>query len=1374
MTHCEAERTSNGVPDDPFILQATGRTGSFTASHVPGGFTARLDPRGFTFRRNGSRTRFDVLGVSREDLPLQEITAGDPQRTGNELFYPCGPLAVHYQHSAQGLRQNFTVFNPPIGDGLLRVAMAISGDRSASLSGDDDLRFVDQDGKGSFDYRDLHCWDSFNTKLDAHFELVTTARGHQLNIVVDDRDAHYPITIDPISTTASTLLIGVQANMEYGISVATAGDLNGDGRSDVVVGAWQTTVSGLTQQGTAYVYYGTNAGISTIPSVTLTVAQQGAQFGNAVSTAGDVNGDGYSDLLIGARTWESDPVNELSEGGVFVYYGSAGGVSTVPNIILQPNHANDNFGSNVACAGDINNDGYSDILVGAYLSSYPTFNEGAVFVYLGSAGGLTNVPAYRLERNQGGSFFGRSIAGAGDINGDGYSDIIIGSIKWIYTSGASDQGTAFVWYGSATALGAGPNPNPALQLFGTGNNLAYYGWWVCGAGDLNGDGYSDVAVTAYNDNIGGETSEGLVYVYMGAAAGLNSVPANILQSNQVGAWMGRCVNTAGDVNGDGYADLLVGSPRYTNGESLEGVGQIFLGSAAGVSNVSNILFELNNAGANLGESVCDAGDVNGDGWTDIILGARIYGSSGAAAVYLGGQYGTNLSPTTSRYGGAANVQLGASIADAGDVNGDGYADMITGAPGASNGQAGEGIAYVHYGSVTGISAVPSVQLEANIAGAQFGFSVGSAGDVNGDGYADVIVGAPFSGANGRVYLYMGSAGGLSTVPAVTLSYGSQFGYSVAPAGDVNTDGYGDIIIGAPGSNQAYVFRGSSVGLVTSYYYLLSEPQAGSQYGCSVNTAGDVNGDGYSDVIVGARNYSNGQANEGVAFVYNGGTASVHEPYSRLLEVNQVAADFGVSVSGASDVNGDGFMDVVVGADLWEQGQTDEGAAFVFYGSPAGVNTAGYTTLQRNQTGGHMGHSVAEGGDVNGDGFADVVVGAPLNANGETNEGLVYVYHGSPAGITAGNYEQLEQNNANYQMGLAVSGGGDLDGDGYSDVLAGAAFAAPNFANEGATYWFRGCVARAYNRFTRQYDANLVSPMSTNSTDFANQLFFGIGHRVRSPIQRCKAKLRWEVVFEGQPYSGAPITNSVTQTGIGAAWTMLPLAGVEIKQLIQKTPMHLRYKWRVREEYDLVKLIDGQRFSRWFYGYATSVGDIGILPIELISFDGRANGSVNDLSWITASEHNSDRFVVMRGTDPTRMEDIGSVIAAGESQNAIAYTFTDGMPPKGTVYYQLRMIDRNGSSELSDVIVITRDAGIVALYPNPATDLVHVLIGAHQQGSVLVLLDAQGRLLLSDPIVSDVTSFTTDIDVTTIASGPYTLMVRDAQGTVISALPLIKR
>jgi hypothetical protein len=172
-----------------------------------------------------------------------------------------------------------------------------------------------------------------------------------------------------------------------------------------------------------------------------------------------------------------------------------------------------------------------------------------------------------------------------------------------------------------------------------------------------------------------------------------------------------------------------------------------------------------------------------------------------------------------------------------------------------------------------------------------------------------------------------------------------------------------------------------------------------------------------------------------------------------LEGDQLTARLGDSVASAGDVNGDGYADVIVGARLYDAGQTDEGAAFIFLGSADGVldgNPASAATqLESNQGASAFGWSVAGAGDVDGDGYADVIVGAPSYDAGESDEGAAFVFHGGASGIADGNpasaATQLESNQekgvqpAGPNFGESVAGAGDVDGDGYADVIVGAKF-----------------------------------------------------------------------------------------------------------------------------------------------------------------------------------------------------------------------------------------------------------------------------------------------------------------------------------------------
>src|SRR5262245_29470561 len=302
---------------------------------------------------------------------------------------------------------------------------------------------------------------------------------------------------------------------------------------------------------------------------------------------------------------------------------------------------------------------------------------------------------------------------------------------------------------------------------------------------------------------------------------------------------------------------------------------------------------------------------------------------------------------------------------------------------------------------------PAWSVEGNQIGGEMGTSVASAGDVNGDGFSDVIVGA-YHFDHGQVdegmtFLFLGSADGLSTSADWTAESdlpSAAFGSSVATAGDVNGDGFSDVIIGAylfsngEGiEGSATVFLGSATGLGATPAWVVEGGSGGANLGYSVSTAGDVNGDGFSDVIVGALNFSNGQQGEGRALVFLGSASGLATTPAWATEGNQTAAQYGGWVSTAGDVNGDGFGDVIVGAPRFRHGQTEEGRAFLFLGSSTGLATTPAWTAESDEDDAYFGY-VSTAGDVNGDGFSDVIIGAPGTTTGKMNEGRAYVFLGS--------------------------------------------------------------------------------------------------------------------------------------------------------------------------------------------------------------------------------------------------------------------------------------------------------------------------------------------------------------------------------------------
>ncbi|MCP4429162.1 MAG: hypothetical protein GY803_32145, partial [Chloroflexi bacterium] len=222
----------------------------------------------------------------------------------------------------------------------------------------------------------------------------------------------------------------------------------------------------------------------------------------------------------------------------------------------------------------------------------------------------------------------------------------------------------------------------------------------------------------------------------------------LLEWDQAYANLGFSARTAGDVNGDGYDDVIVGAYRFDNGESDEGQAALHYGSDRGIVSYPAWTVEGDQASAWLGHAVASAGDVNNDGYADVIVGARSYDSggytdNGKAEVYYGSATGLNSTADWVAAGGQDNELFGHAVAAAGDVNGDGYEDVIIGARGYSNGEAAEGRAYVYYGSAAGLVLTPTWTAESNYTSAWFGYAVNTAGDVNNDGYDDVIVGSPY-------------------------------------------------------------------------------------------------------------------------------------------------------------------------------------------------------------------------------------------------------------------------------------------------------------------------------------------------------------------------------------------------------------------------------------------------------------------------------------------------------------------------------------------------------------------------------------------------------------------------------------------------------
>jgi hypothetical protein len=420
-----------------------------------------------------------------------------------------------------------------------------------------------------------------------------------------------------------------------------------------------------------------------------------------------------------------------------------------------------------------------------------------------------------------------------------------------------------------------------------------------------------------------------------------------------------------DVNGDGFADLAVDAVSV---DENTGAVYVFEGSASGVSTTPTATLMGPDGKEGVFAFVANAGDVNGDGFADLAVGATGLSNSTAVShvyVYYGGASGLASSPSaTLAAPDGGGTWFGAAVAGAGDVNGDGYGDLLVGAP---NDSSREGVAYVYFGGLAGPTLGYTLTPPEPMKGepALFGGAVSSAGDVDGDGLADFIVAAAFQGGDGEAYLYRGDRSGARPPPAVRLTTAttgedplvsdSSFGTVVACADDVNGDGYADVIVTADWTNdrrsgtmdvasndgRVYLYLGSSAGITDRPATELEGPGTYA-FGHEAASAGDVNGDGYADLVLGAYGDGHTASVMGNAFVYLGGPAGVaHQPATSLDGPDGTGGFFGKVSQGRGDLDGDGYADLVVAA---YEALGGTGRVYVFPGSRTGVPIAPVVTL----------------------------------------------------------------------------------------------------------------------------------------------------------------------------------------------------------------------------------------------------------------------------------------------------------------------------------------------------------------------------------------------------------------------------------------------
>ena len=990
-----------------------------------------------------------------------------------------------------------------------RSGRAVSGVGDINGDGFDDVIVGSRDSN-----------DDYSSPVTADYVVFGKASGFSASMNLSDLNGSNGFRLDVDTYNAATR------------SVSNAGDINGDGYADLIVGiVFPYNFRDAIRDNASYVVFGKATGFDAAVNLSNLDGNDGFGLTEAgydiyggvleVSGAGDINGDGFDDVIIGAP--EANRNGRLS-GSSYVVFGKSSAFDASINLsnlngsngFRLDGEAFDYLGWSVSSAGDVNGDGFGDLIVGLPHTSPNGFSSGFSYVVFGKASAFDAVMSIsRFDSNTGirldgvaaGDHLGFSVSGAGDVNGDGLDDLLVGALS--ADPNGEESGSSYVIFGSrqfdgtVTYVGTDGDDNfigtRADERFETGD----------GNDTMDGGGGADVFKGRSGDDIisvpdldfqivdGGIDSDTLELMggginlnladFRGRIVGIETIDLTGSGNNTLMLTLADLLSlseTTGTflVDGD-EGDRVVGLREDWKFAGIDGNYRLFTndGTVLRVNTAvstdrptSGVISLADLDGSNgfrldgekehdrSGLSVSNAGDVNGDGFDDLIIGAQgadPNGSySGSSYVVFGKSSGFNATMNLSSLNGNNGFRLdgvakldesGHSVSNAGDVNGDGFDDLIIGAPNADPDGSGRGSGYVIFGKSSGFGA--SLNLSSldgsngfRLDGLTNDFNstgmTSNAGDVNGDGFDDVIIGT------GRGYSY-------DSLPA-TVSYivfGKASGFDAEL--DVST---------LDGSNGFRLDAGIGGGI----------------YANSVSSAGDINGDGYDDLILGITHPTLFLGTSIVNYVIFGKASGFNSALTlssldgsdgfRLDGIKRGFYDYETSVSGAGDINGDGLDDLIISnKDADANNVLHAGSSYVVFGKTSGFSATMDLSSLNGSNGFRLdgvgesersGSSVSDAGDVNGDGFDDLIVGAP--GAGVYSSGASYLVFGRASGFDAVmNLASLDGKNgvrltgeaAGDRSGSSVSGAGDVNGDGFDDLMVGAPYAGPNGESSGSSY-----------------------------------------------------------------------------------------------------------------------------------------------------------------------------------------------------------------------------------------------------------------------------------------------------------------------------------
>lgn len=950
-------------------------------------------------------------------------------------------MRVTWENRVDGLEQTFVVNTP--SDPLvidLEVGATVELDADGAL-------LMAADGS-ALRYDHLAAWDADGKALAARMESAPGG----IRLRVDTAGARWPVTVDPLLSDPSWSHADTEYDHNEGSSTAQIGDVNGDGRADIAVGAPAT--SGYYTAGAVKVWYNGALGFGAAPSWEYEADLAETSFGASVDGAGDVNGDGFDDLIVGEPSWTTcedywDTGCISTRGRVVVFAGSAAGLSAAPVWTQEADREGDGFGAAVAGIGDVNGDGFDDVAIGA--PGAGTSDEGRVYVYYGSAAGPATTASWRWETNVASTRVGGAIT-SGDANGDGYADMVVGSEAEVY---GYSNGRVDAFFGSPLGFAAAAN----MTLLGSQQGAAF-GAALDLDGDVDGDGFDDLVVGARGFNDGTLYDAGMVALYRGGALGLRSTASWSVAGDTTYASLGAAVLLS-DTDGDGYDDIVVGAP----GAGPSGAGLVFTypGGPGALGGTPSVVRAPASAGE-FGASLSDLGDLGGDGRSEVLVGDPAFtggwnSDAGAVWIFAGADGtvdgdGDGVALATDCDDGDATAYPGATEVVANghdedcdfgelcwhDADDDGYrppghgtiasvdldcTDYDEGSNAEPATDCDDGDYYIRPG---GQEYVDDGE-DSNCDGQELcladrdhdGFIQGTATTLSDDLDCQ-------DGGEGRK--------GAGWTWTSTDSYDSV-GASLA-VGDVNADGWDDLVVGAPDSDgsgyqsgKLMLFLGSPTGPV-----LATWSPMGTYYGRlgAAVVVADFNSDGTDDIAAGEPGYASGGLTTGRVLVWSGRAGVEPASSAGRTLTGSTTSMFGFSLA-AADFSGDGFEDLVVGAPDDNTGASSAGSASLYLGATGGISGAARSTLRGLSAYDDFGARVASAGDVDGDGAADLLVGVPGRDDVVSSGGEVRLHMGGATGFDSVPSWSLDGTVSGGYLGYELAGG-DLDGDGFSDVVVG--------------------------------------------------------------------------------------------------------------------------------------------------------------------------------------------------------------------------------------------------------------------------------------------------------------------------------------------------